>query len=252
MSNVYLFGYGNLGRHLTSLFLSRGIKVAGIFSEQQHDNTSIAFFGRQLVNEKLQDGDILFVTCKDDSLVDVLQSIQNNRVYKIICSGAAQISDFNGVTLLGVWYPLYSFSRDLKIDWSKVPVFIEYTDEQTGKILKQLNLELGIKSKTLNSENRSKLHLAAVFANNFVNACLIATSEILNGSEQINFSDLLPIIEQTIEKVKDMSPLDCQTGPAKRNDLLTMKRHMDMLNSMLDEKDVYVNLSKYIQQKIKK
>ena len=250
MSNIYLFGFGNLGRHLASFFLSRGIKISGIFTEQEQAHTQITLFKRIQVNQIVKSGDILFVTTNDDALIDVINGIANPEVVKIICSGAKRLSDFNENGLLGVWYPLYSFSKDFEINWNKVPIFIEYRDSISETALKKINEKLGIETRVLNSENRSKLHLAAVFANNFVNACMIASHEILSGNNQVNFMDLLPIIEQTVAKVKVNNPLVCQTGPAKRNDILTMQRHLEMLDSMKGESEVYDKFSQYIQQKL--
>jgi predicted short-subunit dehydrogenase-like oxidoreductase (DUF2520 family) len=128
-------------------------------------------------------------------------------------------------------------------------VFIEYKDHETESFLKKLNEQLGLDCRVLNSEHRANLHLSAVFANNFVNACMIACQEILKNNEGANFQDLLPIINQTVEKLKNASALDCQTGPARRNDGLTMKKHLDYLKSNPYEQQLYLNISQYIQQK---
>ena len=117
--------------------------------------------------------------------------------------------------------------------------------------LEKLNISLNINVKLLSSNERSQLHLAAVFANNFVNACLVGSHEVLSGNEQLNFSYLLPIIQQTIDKVKHSNPMLVQTGPALRGDEKTMSNHLMQLENHREESEIYIALSKYIQQKFK-
>lgn len=248
---IYILGYGNLGSHLLNLFISRGIKVEGIFTDQQGLNIEVPIFNKTSFTDVLKPSDVLFIATKDDEIIKFVNQSQNLDVIRIFCSGGIQFSYFENTHHLGVWYPLYSFSKNQNINWNEVPVFIEFQDNETGDFLKQLNEILLLNYRILNSEQRANLHLSAVFANNFVNACMIACQEILENNEEAKFQDLFPIINQTIEKLKNAPALDCQTGPARRNDEITMGKHIDYLKSNPYEQQLYLNISNYIQQKLK-
>jgi hypothetical protein len=87
-----------------------------------------------------------------------------------------------------------------------------------------------------------------VFANNFVNACFIGANEVIKGNESLKFDYLLPIIQQTIDKISVGNPTESQTGPAKRNDVSTMSEHLKMLSNSTSEQELYSAISKYIKQ----
>lgn len=250
-SKVYILGYGNLGKHLLKLFLSRGIEVGGIFTNQRLDLKGVQTFSKSQVNEVLSDQDIVFITTKDDEIHFSIQSIFNESVVKLYCSGSIALSVFDDCRKVGVWYPLYSFSGDIEINWNLVPVFIEFSDAETQLSLEKLNKLLNLKVQFLSSQNRSQLHLSAVFANNFVNACFIGSNTVIENHDQLKFDYLLPIIQQTIDKLKLSHPMTLQTGPAKRGDEMTMLNHLKQLENFKEEADVYVAISKYIQQKFK-
>ena len=82
----------------------------------------------------------------------------------------------------------------------------------------------------MNSDQRKALHLAAVFVNNFTNQLYRVAHEITE-SEGVEFDILKPLILETAQKVQTMSPYMAQTGPAKRNDKNTIKRHLKQLKN---------------------
>lgn len=83
---------------------------------------------------------------------------------------------------------------------------------------------------------RAKVHLAAVFACNFVNH-MYAVGEGIVRSAGLPFDVLKPLLAETAAKALDAaSPADVQTGPAVRNDLPTMARHRALLAAAPDSK----------------
>ena len=68
-------------------------------------------------------------------------------------------------------------------------------------------------------------------------------------NEEISFDLLIPLIENTVEKLTYTSPDKLQTGPAIRNDELTIAKHLDLLKNEADTKEIYTLLTKAIQKK---
>ena len=114
----------------------------------------------------------------------------------------------------GVFYPLQTFSKNRKLKFKKIPVCIEASNTSDLKLLMKLGLSLSKNVVEVNSEERSKLHLAAVFVNNFVNHMYAIGGEILQDNH-LSLNLLKPLITETASKVKRLTPSEAQTGPAK-------------------------------------
>ena len=145
----------------------------------------------------------------------------------------------------GVFYPLQTFSKNSLVAFKEIPICIEASVTSDLKILKELGESLSEKVIEINSEERSKLHLAAVFVNNFTNYLYRISNEILAESK-LPFDLLKPLIAETARKIETLSPKDVQTGPAKRNDLKTIEKHLYLLKDS-PYKQLYQQLTEAIQ-----
>jgi predicted short-subunit dehydrogenase-like oxidoreductase (DUF2520 family) len=143
----------------------------------------------------------------------------------------------------GVIYPVQTLSLHRKVDFREVPLAIESEHEQDGLILSELAHILSDKVYELSSEKREKLHMAAVFANNFSNYMFIQASELCLEND-IPFDILKPMILETGKKVLKLDPVDAQTGPARRNDQEVIEKHLRDLQGT--RKEIYRLLSKEI------
>ena len=86
------------------------------------------------------------------------------------------------------------------------------------------------------------MHLAAVFANNFVNHLYGIAGQILD-QEGLDFSLLRPLIFETAHKVMLMTPENAQTGPARRGDESILCMHKAMLKDNRKLLNLYTQLS---------
>ena len=132
------------------------------------------------------------------------------------------------------------------MDFKDVPLCLEALDRSDLDQLRQLAEALNSKHYRINTEQRQMLHLAAVFVNNFTNQFYRIGHEITD-IKNINFDILKPLILETAKKVQDVSPYMAQTGPAKRDDQKTIRRHLKLLDNAL-HKDIYELLTESIQQ----
>jgi predicted short-subunit dehydrogenase-like oxidoreductase (DUF2520 family) len=129
----------------------------------------------------------------------------------------------------GVLYPLQSLLKDSG-RLPDVPIIIDASDEATFKELEALAHTISTHVTTGNDEERLKLHLAAVFCNNFVNH-LYALMEDYCRKEAISFQMLKPLIKETALRIDEVSPSAAQTGPAIRQDNNTLEKHLAMLEA---------------------
>jgi predicted short-subunit dehydrogenase-like oxidoreductase (DUF2520 family) len=119
-----------------------------------------------------------------------------------------------------------------------IPIVIDASDQSTMRELETLAQSISDRVVEAGDEQRMKLHLAAVIVNNFVNH-LYALAESYCINEGIDFDLLIPLIKETAERVQYITPLQSQTGPALRNDIETIQRHIQLLEKYPALKRIY-------------
>lgn len=238
---IYIVGKGNLGWHLDHLFKIKEIECAGWISSRA-----------SLDSVDFSDGSIIFLTVTDNLIESQVCKIldENKHITIVYCSGSIDIvSKYPNYVMC--WYPLYSFTKGIPVDWDKVPIFTEIQNASISYKIQEINKKLNFNSIEISAEERKKLHLSAVFMNNFTTACAVAANTVLDNSKL--FSYLMPILNQTVEKIMNFNGdelVSIQTGPAKRRDTMVILEHLELLKSLVPEHQLYDAVSKYIQQKI--
>ena len=94
-------------------------------------------------------------------------------------------------------------------------------------------------------EQRKWLHLSAVISNNFTNHLLVICEQICKENN-LPFNILMPIIEQTFERIKTASPGSLQSGPAVRNDLPTIQSQIRLLSGHPEWQKIYEHITNSI------
>ncbi|MFY0631116.1 MAG: DUF2520 domain-containing protein [Flavobacteriaceae bacterium] len=233
MISVTIVGKGNVGTHLWNTFHNaEGIEVTQISS-------------RKL--ETLKDVDVTIIAVSDDAIGEVSSKIQNSFV--VHTSGSVDMNDLQNSGNKGVFYPLQTFTKDKEVDFSAIPFCLEASNSKDLAILEILVKGLNGKVYHINSEQRKSIHVAAVFVNNFTNHMYTIASDICK-QYNIPFDILEPLIQETSEKIKTLSPSEAQTGPAKRNDVETIQNHLNLLNQ--SQQEIYKKLTESIQAHGKK
>lgn len=232
MITVVLLGAGNVASHLYKAF-----KNTDEVTVKQWYNRSLKAIESykndvEITNNlnELTLADIYILAVSDDAIEDLSKALPFADRLVVHTSGSTSLYAVDMKQKRGVFYPLQTFSKDADVDFSEVPICVEALNKKDLPILKQLAKAIGSKSHKVNSDQRQALHLAAVFVNNFTNQLYRIAHEITeaNGAE---FDILKPLIKETANKVESLSPFMAQTGPAKRNDKKTIRRHLKQLDS---------------------
>ena len=156
------------------------------------------------------------------------------------------MSCFEGKALhYGVFYPMQTFSKAKDVCFENIPVFIEGDSAETEDVIRSLANKVSQRVITLSSADRKYLHLAAVWACNFTNHCYSVASDILS-EHGIPFDVMLPLINETTEKIQKISPKEAQTGPAVRGDKNVMGQQLELMSDRADLQELYKMLSKGI------
>lgn len=248
MINVIILGAGNVATHLYKGFK----KAPGITVKQWYNRSlnSLQIYKSEVALTDnlpdLLDADVYILAVSDDAVASLSEALPFKNKLVVHTSGSVNIHDLDRKNKRAVFYPLQTFSKELEVDFSKVPICVEVLEKEDEKFLKNLAKAIGSKSYKVNGEQRSALHLAAVFVNNFTNQLYRIAHEIAE-SKSVDFEILKPLITETARKVETLSPYLAQTGPAKRGDKKTIKKHLSMLENNL-HMEIYTLLTKSIQQ----
>lgn len=230
---ITMIGAGNVATHITLALAEKGHTILQVWSRTaEHARKLAERVGAASLTELgeiFTDADLYLFCVKDDALPQVITAMPETGGIWVHTAGslpmelfATQKSDY------GVIYPLQTFSRNRELSFQEIPLFIEGSTPANAAMLEQLAQALSHNVYRLPGDKRKKLHLAAVFACNFVNHLYALSAEILN-EEELPFDVLLPLIAETAAKVREMAPVAAQTGPALRGDEKVMQQHLDQI-----------------------
>lgn len=248
---IALIGSGNVAWHLAKTFTQKNICVSEIYSRNIKNAQSII----EICNAKYcadikmigQNSDIIILCVSDDAIEPLTKQLHCKN--KIIChtSGIARTDTLAVVSAnYGCFYPLQSFTKHIDTDFSQIPICIFAANKHTQETLQTLAHLISLKVEVLSDKQRQKLHLAAVIVNNFTNHLFTLSSQYLNKNH-IDFDLLKPLIQETVNKISLNEPMQNQTGPAKRKDHQTIKKHFNLIEEP-DLLEIYKILTKSIQK----
>ncbi len=248
---IVIIGAGNVATHLAKAFDKRE-NVVQIYSRKIANAKALSqsltnASATDDISQLLPDADVYIISIKDDAIADIVNSITATSGLWVHTSGSVPIDVLKKrFDKCGVLYPLQTFSFDVEVDFSEVPFFIEGCDEPTTQLIGNLAKKLSGNIYQADSDQRRKLHVAAVFGCNFTNHMWAQAYDILSSSGY-DFKILEPLIRSTIEKALTIPPTEAQTGPARRGDKKTMLSHVKILCD--EQAELYKILSQSIMKK---
>ncbi|MEN8188091.1 MAG: DUF2520 domain-containing protein, partial [Bacteroidota bacterium] len=193
--------------------------------------------------DALTKADIYVIAINDDQIATFSKQLTLSDGLVVHTSGSIPLEALQCKANKGVFYPLQTFSKDQEMEYKHIPICIETEIENDFDKLKYLGKAFSDNVYEINSQQREKLHLAAVFANNFSNYMFKVSKDICDENN-FSFEILKPLIEETSQKIKTIAPIEAQTGPAKRNDQKVIKKHLSQLKG--DQNEIYGLITKSI------
>ena len=246
MLKIVILGTGNLAKHLYTAFIkANAVDIVQVVGRNQKELEQFSMHST-LSNDFafIADADVYLIAVKDDAITEVSQHLLKKKGIVAHTSGALGLKAIQPENK-GVFYPLQTFTKGKTVDFGSIPVCIEAEEKESLETLRTLANSISENVHHIDSEQRKKLHLAAVFVNNFTNY-LFSIGEELCLEEGLSFDLLKPLIMETADKIQAMSPKEAQTGPARRNDTKSMDSHLKLLN-----KKEHIALYKLLSQAIK-
>ena len=250
MTKIVIIGSGNVASHMFIALKDIGdVEIVQCYNRRGLALSTEESAVHQVVSDikQLAKANLYILAISDDAIAEVSSEIPEGDHLVVHTSGSVSINSINNKHRRGVFYPLQSFSKNKDVDFTKVPFCLEAEHKEDLNIIKKIASSLSPKVYEISSEQRKMLHVAAVFANNFSNYMFTIAKEKCDQND-IPFEILHPLIIETAEKALTLSPEKSQTGPAIRNDLKTIERHLSQISDV-EHKKIYKVITEAIQNK---
>lgn len=250
LPRIVMIGAGNVASSLAPAIEKAGAgKIVQVYSRTPgHARDLAARLENAVAISRPEDidtgADICLVSVADDAVAKIVAAVKPGNALWLHTSGSVPMSVLAPASPRhGVFYPLQTFSRDVAVDLSTVSLFTEGADEETEAEIRELASKVFSNVFHADSVTRRVMHVAAVFACNFVNYMWVVAHDLLQR-ENLPMDVLFPLLTETLRKAMTASPDSGQTGPAVRGDLAVMSRHLDMLDG--DNREIYRLVSEAI------
>lgn len=257
--NICMIGSGNVATHLACALAEAGHSILKVYSQHLAHAQELASLTHSQATDSLEhlpQADLYILSVKDYCLESICQQLSQQTSAQqgiwVHTAGSVSINLFEEYCpRYGVIYPLQTFSKQRKIQFQQVPIFVEGSSDEVTKTLTDLAHQLSNSVTLLDSERRALLHLSAVWANNFTNHCFTLAYKLLED-KGISPTCLHPLIQETIDKLKDMPPRQGQTGPAVRWDENVINHQAESLKEYPTMQQIYKLMSQSIHEEATK
>ncbi len=247
-----IIGTGNIAWFLSNSLVSARHHCTGIYGR---DLESARILASHLLVDKygliseIEDGnaDVCFLAVSDKGISEVAAQIRFHHTVLVHTAGAVSIDEIKPCAPdIAILWPVFSILKNNPPGHRDIPCAWEAATPKSKRIVLEMGHALSDVLFEAAFEQRKWLHLSAVIGNNFINH-LLTICEHICVENKIPFSMLMPIIEQTFERIKHASPSRLQTGPAVRNDQATLKSQEKLLEKHPEWQHIYKVITDSIQ-----
>ena len=243
---VVIIGSGNAATVLSKLMQRKNFSIVQIASRNiDHAKILADELGCNFTDfNGLIDvtADIYIIAVADHAVTECFSILKVNNKPVVHTAGSISKVVLKSVSNnYGILYPLQTLRKEMQVI-PPMPILIDANNEETLSLISSIAAIISSDVQIADDETRIKLHLAAVFVNNFTNH-LYAIAEDFCKKEEVDFNILKPLIIETANRIKEFSPASVQTGPAIRNDVNTIDTHLKMLNDYPKFKTIYLKLT---------
>ncbi|MEQ8525632.1 DUF2520 domain-containing protein [Gracilimonas sp.] len=254
---ITIIGLGSVGTAFLNVLSEAGYQVLSVYNRSEIDPDLIkkfpnTIFTKGLPKESGELGDIIFITVSDDAIESISEALSESLAAlngKIVahCSGAHSSVVLSSMQKKGV--SVASF-HPMKAITPKTNSFEGTWFDVEGEEEAMLKLEKiadNLKAHSFRVEPKAKplLHASAVVASNYLVVLAELVSKISslgNVPEETALKAITPLMENTLQNVKELGVTEALTGPIARGDLKTVKQHIESLKKAPELLSLYRTL----------
>ena len=179
--------------------------------------------------------DIVFITVTDDKIEKISKKIKFKQSGVVFhCSGVLSskvLNSVNGKT--GSFHPVQSFSKFFeKNPFENIVIGIESSDKEVKKIGAEIAKKLLGTPFFIKTEDKILYHTSCCVAANYFTTLIDFAFSLLketNINEKTAHKILFPLLYASLENAKNLGAKKALTGPILRNDVETIKKHIEAI-----------------------
>lgn len=194
------------------------------------------------------EADVCFIAISDDAIAEVAKKLSYKKTVLVHTAGAVQLDVLkNASPDTAILWPVYSVTGHNQPSQRNIPIAWEASTPKAEKYALSLAHVITDVLFEAKYDQRKWLHLSAVISNNFTNH-LMAICERICAENDLPFSALVPLVDQTFARFRQAAPSTVQTGPAIRGDIKTITEQTDLLNGHPEWQNIYTAITASIQK----
>ncbi len=240
--DTVIIGSGNVASVLGRKILASGHRILQVAARNEVSGKLLAEQLGATYTSDLSNitgnGFLYIAAVTDDALPGLHEKLKVERAIVVHTAGSVSKEVLKPVcSNYGVLYPL----QTLRADGDLIPDFPLLVDGNTPDTLTLIrDFAETISGKVVEADDdyRKKIHLAAVVSGNFSNHLYALVQDYCDASG-LDFSLLLPQIREIVANLQRGHAAARQTGPAVRNDVETLNKHMEMLQAFPELSEIY-------------
>lgn len=259
LMKIGFIGAGKVGTSMGKYLTERGIEINGYYSKTVRSAEEAADFTNTRVYTTIsslaEDSDGVFVTVPDGAIRDVWEQLKilpiKNKIISHF-SGSLSSEIFSDIDRCGAYgysiHPLFAFHDKYNSYKELSQAFITIEGhEKYRKKLADMFESFGNRTCMIKTEDKIRYHGAAVMASNLYVGLVDMSRRLL---EQCGFAPedaagaLSPLILGNVRHIVRDGTENALTGPVERNDVSTVKAHLEALRGR--EREVYRLLSQQL------
>ncbi len=250
-----ILGSGKLATALAHRLVAQAWPVQWIVSRNRERGMHLAEACKAGFLDVLDDRDswkveLLLLCVPDDQIAPAARMFRESAEVMIHMSGTVALHALDHAQSAVLW-PLMSFNDGQNIPWAEIPWFWEASQESSAALVQKLVQTLGGNAIQASGDTRRMMHLAAVCAHNFSNAC-ISMGQELAAEAGCAPETLNPMLQHMMNQLLKQPARLLQTGPAMRGDIQSMNAHLNLLQEHPEMAACYRAMSDLIRFQSKK
>lgn len=244
-------GAGKVGTSLGIYFKENGLNIGGYFSRTAESAERASTLTHSTAYSNLEclvnNNQIIWITTPDDSIEKVAEQISGLNIKgtkTFIHASGSLTSDALGCLeekghRICSAHPLLAFS-DIAKAVSALKDTAFFIEGQTDALteIKKILAETGNSYHIIDKKSKPTYHAAAAVLSNYLVTLVYASNQLFDlvGINERTLGDAsLVLVKSVLDNLQGKTPAEALTGPIKRGDAETVKRHLEVLEQNLPE-----------------
>ncbi|MFN3875784.1 MAG: Rossmann-like and DUF2520 domain-containing protein [Flavobacteriales bacterium] len=231
MEPILLIGTGRMAYHLGHAMKKAHLPLIGVAGRSPEKCEELARYldlPAHRLDRPLPEAGMHIIATSDAAIAEVAQRIAPGQAVLAHTAGAVGLEVLLPHAHRAVIWPMQTLSHGAPIDLADVPMAVEASTPPAEAAILRVARSISGSVLQLPLRQRELLHLCAVLVSNLP-VFLVSEAQRLLKQEKLPPNLLMPLWKLTASKVASIGPAEALTGPARRGDIGSIRRHLELL-----------------------